>query len=272
MGKNLCRFCFSAVEYFSTAPVLRYQGEYFKCPNCLSVQVTNAFWIEEAHTNAISKLDTGLASRCISAANMIGTVLALEGLCFSRGVDWAGGTGLLTRLLRDQGFKVFTFDKYAEPLHANGFELTAIEARSEANFISAIECIEHLENPIEELGRYTSTKELFFFTVDLISEETPDPSRNEWWYFLPESGQHITFPTAKGLSFFGNTLGFNHYFRIGSMHVLSRRKMKLRTRALMRFKLIRRLLFIFLPIALSKRYSLTSLDQRNLINEIQSET
>lgn len=272
MEQNKCRFCGINTVQFATAPILNYVGEYFKCPNCDSVQVANAIWIEEAHTNAISKLDTGLAARCISAANIIGTVLALEGLCVSHGVDWAGGTGLLTRLLRDQGFEVFTFDKYAEPIHAKGFELTSKEASSEARFISAIECIEHLDNPIGELGKYTSTKDFFFFTVELISEETPDPRRNEWWYFLPESGQHITFPTARGISFFGKALGFNFYFRIGSMHILSRRKLKLRTRALMSIKLIRRMLFIFLPIMLSKRYSLTSLDQRNLINEIQSES
>jgi len=271
MSKNLCRFCFSDVKYFSTATVLRYQGEYYKCLNCSSLQITNAFWLEEAHTNAISKLDTGLAARCVSAGNMIGTILALEGLRFSRGVDWAGGTGLLTRLLRDQGFRVFTFDKYAQPLHANGFELTKSEASKKANFISAIECIEHLENPIGDLIEFTSTKDYFFFTVDLISEKTPDPSRNEWWYFLPDSGQHITFPTAKGLSFFGDSLGFKYYFRIGSMHVFSRRELKVRTKAFMKFRIIRRLFFVFLPMVLTKKYSLTSEDQKNLIIELQSE-
>ena len=271
MEKHLCRFCFTEVTYMSTAPILRYQGTYSKCLNCLSVQVTNPFWLKEAHTNAISKLDTGLVARCVSASSIIGAVLALEGVHSSHGVDWAGGTGLLTRLLRDQGFRVYSFDKYAEPIHAHGFELNSDEAVAPATFISAIECIEHLENPIEELIRYTATKEYFFFTVDLISEKTPDPSKNEWWYYLPESGQHITFPSAKGLSFLGQSLGFSYYFRIGSMHVLSRKKLRLKTSVLMRFRILRRLMFIIIPIILTKRYSLTTGDQKNLIDELRNQ-
>ena len=271
MDQQNCRFCGTETVFFCSSPILNYLGEYFKCPNCLSVQVTNPFWLEEAHTNAISKLDTGLVARCISAGGIIGTVLALEGVNSSQGVDWAGGTGLLTRLLRDQGFKVYSFDKYADPIHAHGFELNSDEAVAPATFISAIECIEHLENPIEELIRYTATKEYFFFTVDLISEKTPDPSKNEWWYYLPESGQHITFPSAKGLSFLGQSLGFSYYFRIGSMHVLSRKKLRLKTSVLMRFRILRRLMFIMIPIMLTKKYSLTSGDLNNLIDEFRNQ-
>lgn len=267
----LCRFCYSKVEHYSTSSILGFKAEYYRCQNCFSVQVRNPTWLEEAHTNAISKFDTGLVTRCFSAANIIGSILALEGLRFSRGVDWAGGTGLLTRILRDQGFNAFTIDKYAQPLHAHGFELTKVEASIPATFISAIECIEHLESPLEELIEFTSNKEYFFLTVDLISRETPDPVNNEWWYYLPESGQHITFPTAAGLLIFGKKLGFDHYFRVGAMHVLSRRKLKIKTRFLMSIRILRVLILLLLPRFLMKKHSLTSKDQENLIKEFRRE-
>jgi hypothetical protein len=265
MTQDSCRFCNVQTLFFSNARILKYSAEYFKCPNCSSVQVVNPFWLEEAHSSAISTFDTGLAARCISAANLIGTLLRLEGKERVAGIDWAGGTGLLTRLLRDQGFQTLSHDKYAHPVHSVGFIATDAEARSKADFISAIECIEHLENPIEEIREFTEFKEYFFFTIEIISPRTPDPLTMEWWYYLPESGQHITFPSLKGIGYFKARLGFDYHYSIGSIQVFSRKKLKLVTRLVFKHRIIRRLFILVIPLLNCRKDSLTSKDQENLI-------
>jgi len=229
------------------------------------VQVINPFWLEEAHSTAISKFDTGLASRCISAANMIGTLLRLEGKKTANGIDWAGGTGLLTRLLRDQGFKTQSHDKYAYPAHSLGFEATDEEAKSNVVFISAIECIEHLENPVEEIYEFAESKEYFFFTIEIISPRTPDPSKMEWWYYMPDSGQHVTFPTLKGINSFKDRLGYKHHFKIGSLQVFSKRRLKLHTRILLKTRVSRGILIQVIPLINCRKDSLTNQDQKKLI-------
>ena len=91
-------------------------------------------WIERAHSKAISNLDTGLVSRCLSASRLISTLLFLEGKKVATGIDWGGGTGLLMRLLRDQGFQVRSYDKFAKAEHAEGFEASLEEAEEASTF------------------------------------------------------------------------------------------------------------------------------------------
>jgi hypothetical protein len=265
MEEQFCRFCSLETVFFCAAPILNHIGQYFKCSNCSSVQVVDPFWLEEAHSSAISKFDTGLASRCISSANLIGTLLKLEGKESSTGIDWAGGTGLLTRLLRDQGFKIQSHDKYAHPVHAVGFEATDTHAKSDVVFVSAIECIEHLENPVDEIYDFTEAKDYFFFTIEIISPKTPDPSKMEWWYYMPDSGQHVTFPTLRGINFFKERLGFQYHFKVGSLQVFSKRRLKVITRILLKTRISSRLLIVIIPLINSRKYSLTNQDQKDLI-------
>ena len=260
-----CRSCLGEAVHFSKAKLLNLTVDYLICSHCSSVQVNDPNWINKVHEKAISNLDTGLVSRCISASKLIATLLFLEGRKLSIGFDWGGGTGLLTRLLRDQGFRVRSYDKYAKAEHAEGFEANLQEVCGIGTFISAIECFEHLENPIEAFRKVTQEKDYFFFTTEVIDTPPPNPAQLSWWYYLPDTGQHITFVSQSGLVEFRKILGFQYSESIGSLHVFSKTKLRFGTRIFLRIKLIRVVLLLLVPLFLNKSFSLAIADKSELL-------
>lgn len=265
LHKNvLCRCCGASCEFFSKAKVLSYDGVYYRCRRCLSVQIDNPTWIVQSHSRAISALDTGLVSRCVSASKIISTFLYFEGKPNSVGIDWGGGTGLLTRLMRDLGYKMSNYDKYSDGYLAEGFQATLEDFNHPTTFITSIECFEHLEDPLTYFWEATKKTEYFFFTTEIIPFPTPDPAASEWWYFLPETGQHITFLSAQGLIIMKEKLEFKNYLRIGTLHVFSRAPIKKRTKNILAIRVFRMLALVLVPIYLSKRYSLILRDQEEL--------
>lgn len=263
-SKERCRCCSGEASYFSSARILDFTATYSKCTKCASVQADNPTWIEKAHSKAISNLDTGLVSRCLSSSRLISTLLFLEGKRATEGIDWGGGTGLLTRLLRDQGFGVRSYDRYAKAEHAEGFEATLEEAEGTATFITSIECFEHLINPIDAYKEVTLRKEYFIFTTEIIDTPPPDPAERTWWYFVPGSGQHITFASKQGLDEFRKILGFNHYVRFGSLQVMSRSQLKFITRFVLGIRVIRGIAILLIPEFLNRRHSLALSDKADL--------
>ncbi len=265
MDQNKCRYCCTETVFFCSAPILKYVGEYFKCPSCGSVQVANPFWLEEAHAEAISQFDTGLVSRCLSASKLIALTLYLEGRSCSSGIDWGGGTGLLTRMLRDLGFNAKNFDPYATPVHSVGFNVGVSSAEETSCFVIATECLEHLVNPRQDLQNVVATKEYFFFTTEIIPKDTPDPNLCDWWYYMPESGQHITFASSEGILRLGGDFGFANYFRCGSMHIFSKKKLGMISRMILKVRFLRFIFSIIVSSQLLRKYSLTDSDQKNLM-------
>ena len=267
MEQQHCRYCGSETDYFCRAPILNYVGTYYKCPSCESVQVANPFWLEEAHSEAISQFDTGLVSRCSSASRLIALILFLEGKSCSSGIDWGGGTGLLTRMLRDLGFNARNFDIYAASVHSVGFNVDITSAEEPDCFAIATECLEHLVNPVEDLRNIVTSKDYFFFTTETIPRKTPDPNLRDWWYYMPESGQHVTFASSAGLSALCRRFDFDFYFKCGSIHIFSKKKLGMFTRMILKNKLFRFIFSILSLFFLSKRFSLTATDQKFLMDK-----
>ena len=231
-----CRFCGGECSEFSSAQVLSHKALYLNCEMCGSLQVANPFWLANAHKDGIHDTDAGLVQRCLTVNRLIGTVLTLNGNSGSNGVDWGGGTGLLARLLRNQGFECLSYDKYASQQLAAGFIANEHQLNSKKTFVTAIECVEHLIDPVDALKQVVQSTELFMFTVELLPFPTPNPAdKNPWWYFVPEAGQHVTFPSKAGLESYREVLGFNFYAQIGLLHVFSRRRIRFWLRTAARF-------------------------------------
>lgn len=257
-----CRCCCGEMFYFSEARILDIKAIYLQCKNCSSVQVANPKWIAMAHSDAISDLDTGLVSRCVSASRLVSTILFLEGKQLASGTDWGGGTGLLSRLLRDQGYDVKSYDKYTKGIHTVGFNIDLNAAGEDADFIMAIECFEHLTDPIDTFKTVVQKKDYFIFTTNIITTPPPDPAEYSWWYFMPESGQHITFASKQGIEEFKNALGFANYMQIGNLHVMSKHSLKRLTKVVMSLRLLRGISIILVPEYLSRKYSLAGDDKK----------
>ena len=134
-------------------------------------------------------------------------------------VDYAGGNGILVRLLRDIGFNYFWEDKYATNLFSAGFEWDN-NLMPEIEAVTVIECFEHFVDPIEEIEKILSISKNIIFTTELLPTLIPNP--NDWWYYTLERGGHISFFSEKTFQYIANKYKL-HYFNLGSIHLLTER-------------------------------------------------
>jgi hypothetical protein len=260
MTLDACRFCNGETQFFCTSEILTFSATYASCITCKSVQVDSPHWIGDVHKKAISSFDVGLVSRGVSASKLISVFFFLQGELTISGVDWGGGTGLLTRLLRDLGLNFKSHDKYATNIMAEGFTADGDLANEDYDAVSAIECMEHLENPYSELVSSVNGKRYFIFTTEILPTPLPDPRRKEWWYYMPDSGQHITFASAKGLDTLAKRLNFQYNTTFGSIHVFSNKKVKWHTRYVLNSRLLRPIALIIVPVYLQHSKSLLGKD------------
>ena len=118
-----CRLCGTNAHKTHVSTVLgKHEVAYFLCPDCDLLQTEQPHWLEEAYQNSISALDTGLMHRNKMVSGRVARFCFRHGLEKTNGVDFAGGYGILTRMLRDFGLNFFWMDKYSPNLAARGFE------------------------------------------------------------------------------------------------------------------------------------------------------
>jgi hypothetical protein len=213
-----CVLCGAVMRASFRATVLgRHEAQYWSCPACGHFRTGKPHWLPEAYSRAIAGADTGLVMRNVGIARQLACVL--HDFFDSAGtfLDTAGGTGLLTRLMRDVGFDFRWEDPYCENVLAYGFEATAEFTGYEA--VTACEALEHMEEPLAFvrscLGR--SRTRTLIFTTELF--EGPEPPR-DWWYFAFPTGQHISFFSARTLEQLAARLGVRFLSHAG-LHALT---------------------------------------------------
>ena len=115
--KFKCPICGNTgIEIFSTIVLGKYNVKYYQCETCALVFTEPPFWLSEAYENTLADIDTGVMTRNMINAIKVSTILDT---CFSscrEFVDYGGGYGLFSRLMRDHGYDYRWFDLYAEPL------------------------------------------------------------------------------------------------------------------------------------------------------------
>ncbi len=216
-----CRVCEKSAQPFFTKLILgKYRVAYFKCPACGQVQTEAPYWLAEAYGGAASKLDVGMADRCIWSA--LTTVALARRLGIGPQepcLDWGGGTGLFVRLCRDYGMNFFYTDPYAENIFASGFELDKEHPPPAWSCVTAFEVAEHLPRPLADFGQLfaLSPRHIFFSTV-LYSGQTAD-----WWYFT-DNGQHVAFYTRRSLELIGQHYGYQLSSNACDLHLFSRER------------------------------------------------
>jgi hypothetical protein len=219
MTNILCKICgYEAQNIFDGRILGKYEAKYFHCQHCGFLFVENPErWLEEAYKESIASIDTGIMLR----NNMIVVNLSmllyffLEDKENSECLDYAGGYGILTRLLRDAGFNFFWQDKYSPNLVAKGFE-GDLSKQYEA--LTCFECFEHLVSPMEDIEAMIKLSKTLIFSTDLLPE--PIPVQQNWWYYTPQSGQHISFYSEKTLHFIAYKFGLE-YLNILGFHIFT---------------------------------------------------
>jgi hypothetical protein len=214
-----CQLCETAMAHVFTARVLsRYDVEYFRCPRCEFLRTEKPYWLDEAYSRAIAATDTGIVVRNLNISRQLTFVLPQLFQSDARYLDVAGGTGLMTRLMRDNGFDFYSEDRYCDNVMAFGFDGEVGAGRYAA--VTAFEALEHMEQPLEfiQSSLERSSSGTFIFSTELFKSPIP---KQEWWYFSLATGQHIAFFSARTLQCLADRLRVNFLTHRG-LHVFSR--------------------------------------------------
>ena len=216
-----CRICENDVRRLFEARCLRkHTIQYFYCDNCGFLQTEKPFWLEEAYREPINETDTGILSRNLYLFNVTSTLITF--LFDKKGVflDYAGGHGILTRLMRDSGFNFYWYDPYTNNMFSRGFEFN--ENVGKVDLVTCYEAFEHFVQPIAEIDRLLSISSNLLFTTEFLPSPVPLPA--EWWYYGLEHGQHISFYSLKTVSYIAKRYGMNLYTDNKFVHLLTKKK------------------------------------------------
>lgn len=219
-----CPVCNTSCRFLFEARLLgRHDAAFFRCPGCGLVRTESPYWLADAYSSAIASTDVGILMRNLGVARKLAAFLYFVlGLRDSRQtcLDLAGGYGVLVRLMRDFGFDFYWQDRYCQNLFATAY--TGSPEKKPAAVVTAIEAMEHLEDPALFVSQAleNSGAGCFVFTTELIPDD--EAPLADWWYYSLETGQHITFFTRKSLRLLAESLGMRFY-SYGGLHVLSAR-------------------------------------------------
>jgi hypothetical protein len=257
-----CLICESPTRNIFSHLVLRkYDVKYFKCDNCGFTFTPKPHWLEEAYSSAISNTDVGLVQRNIELSKKISTINYFFNGKDKNYLDYAGGTGLFVRLMRDIGFHYFWKDKFCQNVHANGFEYS----NQHCEAVSAFEVLEHLEDPMSFFNEMYSNinPSCFIFSTEVYQGDDP-PAPGDWWYYSFLTGQHISFYNFKTLKYIANKFNLNFYSSSG-IHILAKRRLP----KLFLWLILSRLNFLFYRYVKFRMTSLTLTDYQAALRELR---
>ncbi len=214
---DTCRVCGEKVKLLWPGQLLDLTVHYFECDACRYVQTERPYWLDRAYSDAINGSDTGIMTRNLANARIVMATLVCLGTLDGKVVDWAGGYGILVRLLRDYGIDALWADRYCKNLVARGFEYRS----GGGAIVTAFEAFEHFLNPAEEVNTLLSIAPNILLSTEIIPE--PAPPQSDWWYYGREHGQHIGFFRLKTLELLAARRG-KHFLSNGhSYHLISDR-------------------------------------------------
>jgi len=196
---------------------------YYSCKNCCFLQTEAPYWLEESYSSAITSLDIGLLERNIELSNIISAIIHFYFKKDAKFIDFAGGYGMLVRLLRDKGFDYFRQDKYCENLFAEHFDISSLSENIKFELLTAFEVFEHLDNPMETIEEMFNYSDNILFSTRLIPKNTGN--LKDWWYISPQIGQHISFYHLKSLQEIASLKKLHLYSNKRNIHLLTKNKL-----------------------------------------------
>lgn len=221
-----CKICKShCEEIFNAAVLQKHSVAYYQCSTCQFIQTETPFWLDEAYSSVITNLDIGYIGRNNLLAEI--TKFILRHFQTKNGIylDYGGGYGMFVRLMRDHGFNFYRHDIYCQNIFANFFDIVDLENSTNLKFdlLTCFEVFEHLENPINEIETMLQHSSSILFTTQ-IQPKITFKSEKEWWYFSPETGQHIAFYTKNTLQFIAKHFNCRLYSNGINLHLLTQKQ------------------------------------------------
>jgi hypothetical protein len=209
---------------FSAKVLQKYDVKYYQCIETGFIQTEEPYWLEEAYQSAITKLDVGLVHRNIHLAELTEKLLTKFFNYKESFLDYAGGYGLFTRIMRDKGFQFYHTDKFCSNLFAAYFDLRQLSSTTHFELVTAFEVFEHLVNPLEEIAEILNFSDNVLFSTELLPDNIK--SFKDWYYMSPETGQHISFYSMESLKFLAKRFERNLYTNGTTTHLFTKRKLK----------------------------------------------
>jgi hypothetical protein len=202
--RELCRLCGSDVRPLQPLVVLdKYSTTLSHCGHCDLIQTGRPVWLAEAYTTAIAALDTGALARNQQSAHVTLSVAWLLGIAPGQPcLDFGGGHGVFVRMMRDLGLDFRWSDKYGKNLFAAGFEGDAADCYA---LVTAFEVFEHFDDVGTELRRLFSPRH----GAVLVSTLLHDRPSLDWWYWCPETGQHLAFYSRRTMAHIAHEFGYD---------------------------------------------------------------
>ena len=211
----ICKICGNKMSEYGHAEILnKYNITYYMCEQCGFIQTEDPYWLGEAYSSAIADSDIGLLSRNIMLSKNISGIINGVFNDAKTFLDYGGGYGIFTRIMRDNGFDFEWYDKYCKNLFAIGHERTKMHY----DIVTAFELMEHLQNPKEEFEQLCSLADNIVCTT--VLQPVEKPRLDEWWYFCLDHGQHISIYTEKTMKHLAKITG-KYYMHYGDIHVFS---------------------------------------------------
>lgn len=213
-----CRACGTVLDRAVRLPVRQVPTDLYRCGRCGLYEFPAPDWLDAAYTDPIAAIDVGIAARCLFAARVTEALVRAEKLGNRQHLDYGGGYGLLTRQLRDRGIEMYHQDPLAENLFAQTFEG---DLDTEYGAVTLIEVFEHLADPLELMKTLSQRAELVIISTVLVPEPIEDIT--DWWYLIPDLGQHITFYTPASLQAIADQVGMQVVTNGLNLHVFSQK-------------------------------------------------
>lgn len=210
-----CSVCCEPMDFAFNHEVMgKYEAEYWNCSACGYMKVHDPIWLKEAYLSPITNQDHGLLARNIHFSRQIIALIDRYLDTSKIYLDYAGGYGVFTRLMRDAGIKFVHDDPNTENIFARDFVYD--NTKHEIAGITCFECLEHFVDPVKELEKIFQISPNVFFSTELKPLATPDTN---WHYFAFEHGQHVSFYSQATLETLAEKFGLNlvstgylHYF------------------------------------------------------------
>jgi len=262
-----CKICNAPVEkIFSTDKILnKYEADYLRCTDCGFIFIDNPFWLQEVYEHsAISEFDIGQLKRSEKFANILAKLIRKHFKLNSKFLDYGAGYGIFVRMMRDRGYDFLWYDKYSENIFAKNTIWYPKNDAIKFELISLIEVLEHIDNPLALFNETLKFADSLFITTEII------PNRNfietdNWHYFAPLAGQHISFYSIKSLEKLAQSV--NKYFYTDNKQVHLLTNQKINNKVLQRNKL-KRFLITKIENYLTSKVETNSIDieKQNLLN------